>query len=64
MVESRICSDTGRQPEGLLEELEVILDDFDHGQELYEIAKRSGMEYRFGVMGARSHLTVSRRAIL
>lgn len=68
MVESRICSDTGQLPEGRrLEELEVVLDNFEHGQELHEIVKRSGMEYRFGVthpgrFNSRS-LMVSRRAI-
>ena len=69
MVESRICSDSGQLSEVLLEELEVVLDNFDHGQKLHKIVEKSGMEYRFGVAhperGARTkYLTVSRRVIL
>lgn len=39
-LEPRICSDTGREPEGLLEELEVVLDYFN--QELCQ-KERNGI---------------------
>lgn len=41
-LEPRICSDTGREPEGLLEELEVVLDYFNRGQELCQ-KERNGI---------------------
>ena len=44
MVESRIGSDTGQPPEGLLQELRLHINS-DHEENLDEIVKRSTMEY-------------------
>ena len=44
MVESRIGSDTGQPPEGLLQELQLHINS-DHEENLDEIVKRSAMEY-------------------